>query len=130
MQELRITLKVFLPIDDSDAFVMAEELTGAKGCIDAIRSNISAEFPLAVFDLTSKLVTPRQKTQGDDGPEPGATATAPTADSTTSPAALPAAQAQTAPVTPATKVTAADEDAPAPVTNMRTAPWRRAVKEA
>ena len=98
MQELRITLKVTVPIDDTDAFLMAQTLLDAKNKIDAFT------FDGASIDLTSKLVSPRRVMAPDDSEV----------------ISLP--QEQTAPVT------VTEEATDNTVTDIRTAPWRRAVK--
>lgn len=108
MQELRITMKVTIPVDDADAFLMAQALLDAKSRIQDAGNMLAGNAGLV--EVVSKLVTPRRATES-------------TQDDSSAPAdVVSLVQEQTAPVSDAAEETAE------PVTDIRTAPWRRAIK--
>lgn len=123
MQELRITLKVTVPIDDTDAFLMAQALLDAKSRIQDAGNMLAGNAGLV--EVVSKLVTPRRATLGEmtdsENQESGSVVSDP-GPTTTLGEVVSLAQAQTAAVSEAHKETAE------PVTDLRTAPWRRAIK--
>ena len=108
MQELRITMKVTIPVDDADAFLMAQALLDARSRIQDAGNMLAGNAGLV--EVVSKLVTPRRAIEAAQD------------DSTVPAEVILLAQEQTAPVSEAVDETTET------VTDIRTAPWRRAIK--
>lgn len=75
-QELRITLKATIPVEDGDAFALAEQVADTKAKLKELTDHIVGAGGEAI--ITSKLVSPRKRDDAaEDQGEPAPTGAEP-----------------------------------------------------